>query len=84
MKTFRKCKDEVIGGFNKNNRLVVEMFEVGHGYAKRYVVSLYLVIKGEAIERLHQKIHNVTKGINIISATMGGMGQDLLNMGKDM
>ena len=32
----------------------------------------------------HQKIQNDTKGINIISAVLDGMGQYLHNMGDDM
>ena len=33
---------------------------------------------------MHEKIQNATKHINIMSTTMGGMGQDLHNMGKEM
>ena len=40
--------------------------------------------KSEAIGRLHQTIQNANEGINIISSAMGGMVQDLYNMGKDM
>ena len=33
---------------------------------------------------MHEKIQNATKHINIMSTIMGGMGQDLHNMGKEM
>ena len=39
--------------------------------------------QGEAIAILQKKIQNATKYINIMSTKMGGMGQDLHNMGKD-
>ena len=41
--------------------------------------------QGEAIgKRLHQKIHNVTKHLNIMSTTMDDIGNELHNMGKEM
>ena len=62
--------------------------KVGQGYAKRYVDSRFVVRvideKCEVVGRLHQTIHNVTKHRNSMSTTMGGMGQDLHNMGKEM
>ena len=88
MDTFRKWQNEVIGGFNENHWLEVDVSKVGHSSSKRYVDSFCLVRviekQGEAIGRLHQTIQNDTKGINTMSATMGGMGQDLHNMEKYM
>ena len=88
MNTFRKWQDEVIAGFNEKNWFSVDFANVGQGYAKRYVDSPCVVRvidkQGEAIGILHQTIQNPTKHINIISTKMGGMGQDLHNMGKEM
>ena len=67
---------------------MVDVSKVGQGSGKRYVNSRCGVRiideKGEAIMRLHQIIQNSTKGINIVSTTMGGMVQDLHNTGKEM
>ena len=88
MDTFRKWQNEVIGGFNENHWLEVDVSKVGHSSSKRYVDSFCLVRviekQGEAIGRLHQTIQNATKGINSTSTTMSGMGQDLHNMEKYM
>ena len=88
METFCKWQDEVISGFNKPNWLAVDVLKIGQGSAKRYVGSRCVVMvidkQGEAIGRFHQTIHNVTKHINIMSTTMGGMVQDLYNMGKEI
>ena len=37
---------------------------------------------GGSIGRLNQTVQNSSKGINIISATMGDMGKDLHNLDK--
>ena len=88
METFRKWQDEVSSGFNKNSWLAVDVSKVGRSYAKRYVDSrtfLRLTDKqGEYIGGFHQTIHNITKGINIMSTTIDGMGQELHNIGKEM
>ena len=88
METFRRWKYEFITGFNKKDWLAVDASKVGQGSAKRCVdircVVRVIYEQDEAIGRLHQTIQNVTKGINILSATMGGMVQDLHNMGKEM
>ena len=68
--------------------LVVDVSKVGQVSGKRYVNSHCAVRviddQGETIGRLHQTIRNSNKGINIMSTTMGGMGQDSHNMGKEM
>ena len=55
---------------------------------KRYVysrcVARVIDKQGEAIGRLQKKNQNATKGINSISTTMGGMGQDLQKIEKEM
>ena len=72
----------------KKHWLAVDIAKVGQGSTTMYVDSLCVVRvideQGEAIGRLHETIQNATKHINIMSTTMGGMGQDLHNMGKDM
>ena len=74
--------------FLTKNWLAVEVSKVGQGYTKRYVYSRCVVRvfdnQGEAIGKLQKTIQNITKHINIMSTTMGGMGQDLHNMGKEM
>ena len=88
MENFRKLQYEVISGSNKNNWLAVDVSKVGQDSAKRYVNSRCIVRiidkKVEAIDRLHQIIQTFTKGINIMSTKMGGMGQDLHNTVKEM
>ena len=68
--------------------MAFEIAKVGQGSAKRYVNSRSVVSvideQGEAIGRLHEIIQNANKHINIMSTTMGGMGQDLHNMEKEM
>ena len=63
----------------------MDIAKVGQGSAKRYINSCCVVKvideQDEAIGRLHETIHNETKQINIMSTTMGVMGQDLHNMG---
>ena len=65
MKTFRKWQDEVIGDFNENNWLAVDVSKVGQFSTKRYVDSHCVVRvidkQDEAIGRLHQTIQNATK-----------------------
>ena len=60
MDTFRKCKNEVIGGFNDNIWFGVDISKVGHGSSRRYVDSCCLArvteTKSEVIGILHQKI----------------------------
>ena len=86
IETFRKWQDEVMAGFNQKNWLAVDASKVGQGSAKRYVdsrcVGRVIDEKGEVIGRFHQTIQNITKHINSMTTTMGGMGQDLHNMGK--
>ena len=88
METYHKWQDKVITGFNKNFWLAVDIANFGQGYAKRYVDSCCIVRvidkQGEAIGRLQQNIQNNTKHINIVYTKMGGMEQDLHNIGKDM
>ena len=88
MQTFCKWQDVVIAGFNKNNWLAVDVSKIGQGFAKRYVYSCFIVRviykQGKAIGRLHQTIQNDTKHMIIVSTKMGGMGQHLHNMGKEM
>ena len=88
MENFRKWQDEFIEGFNKNNWLAVDVSKVGQGSTKRYVDSCCVVRvieeQGGEIGRFNQKSQNVTKHINIISTTMGGMVKDLHNMRKYM
>ena len=68
--------------------MAVDITKVGQASAKRYVDNRCVVRvideQVEAIERLHETIQNATKHINIMSTKMGGMGQDLHNMGKEM
>ena len=84
--TFHKYQDEVIGGFQQNNWLAVDVSKFGQGSAKNYVDSRCVVRvideQVEVIGRLHQTIQNVTKKKNIMSNTMGGMVQDLHIIGK--
>ena len=88
MKTFRKWQDGFNAGFNETNWLAVEVKKFGQGSTKRYVDSCCIVRvideKGEAIGILHQTIQNANKHINVMYTTMGGMGQELHSMGKDM
>ena len=88
METFHKWQDEVIAGFNEKKWLAVDVSKVGQGYAKSYVDSRCIIRiiadQVEAIGRLHKTIQNATKGINIMSTAMGGMGKDLHNMRKYM
>ena len=68
--------------------MAVDNAKVGQGSAKRYIDS-FLVVRvideqGEAIGRLHKKIQNATKDINIMSTTMSGMAQELQSYGKEM
>ena len=86
MKTFRKWQYEVIGGYDEKYWLTVDVSNFGQVSAKRYVNSRCVVRvineQGKAIGILHQTIHDVTKHINIMSTKMGGMRQELYNMGK--
>ena len=88
MDTFHKWQDEFIVGFNEKNWSAVDVSKFGQGSAKMYVdsrcVAGVIDNQGEAIGILHQTVHNVTKKINIMSTTIGGMGQDLHRVGKDM
>ena len=88
LSTFHKWQDEVIAGFKEKNWLAVDIAKVGQGSAKRYVDSCSVVRviynQSEAIGRLHKTTQNSTKYITIMSTTMGGMGQDLHNTGKEM
>ena len=72
----------------KHNWLAVDISKFGRGSAKIYLGSRCVVRvideQREAIGRLNQTIQNITKHINIMSTAMGGMGQDLHNMGKEM
>ena len=67
---------------------MIDISKLGRGFVKRYVGSRCVVSvidgKGEAIARLHQKIQNDTKHINIMYTAMGGMGHYLYKMGKEM
>ena len=86
--TFRKWSDEFIGGLNEYYWLAVDVSKLGQGSTKRYVNSCCAVRvideQCEAIGRLHQTIQTYNKVINIISTTIGGMGQDLNNLGKEI
>ena len=88
METFRKWQDEVIAGFNEKHWLAVDVSKVDQGYAKRYVDSHWVVRviddQGEEIVILLQTIQNGIKVIDIMSTTMGGMVQNLHDMGKEM
>ena len=68
--------------------MAVDVSKVDQGYVKMYVGSSFVVgivdNQGEVIGRFHQTIHNFIKGVNIMSAKMGGVGQDFHNMGKEM
>ena len=61
METFQKSKNEVIGGFNHNIWLAVDVSKVGHGYSIMYADSCFLVRvideQGEYIEVLNQNIY---------------------------
>ena len=81
METFHKWKNEVIEGFNDKNWLGVNISKVGRCSSKMYVYSRCLI---RAIGILNQTFHNASKGINIMSTTMGGMGKDLQNLEKGM
>ena len=76
----------MIAGFYEKNWLDVAIKKVGQGSAKRYVDSRSFVKvideQGEVIGRLHETIVNSSKGISIMSTTMGGMAQDLQSYGK--
>ena len=77
---FSNGKNEVIWGFNENNWLGVEISKVGRSSSKRYVGSCFLVRviyeQVKSIGILNQTIHNSSKGINIMSNKMGGIGQE--------
>ena len=61
--------------------MAVDVSKVGQGSAKLYldICCVVRVIdeQGEAIGILYQTIQNYTKGINIMSTKMGGMGKRL-------
>ena len=70
----------------KKNVFSVDFANVGQVYAKSYVdipcVVRVIDEQGEAIGILHETIQNANKHIHLLSTTMGGMVQDLHNMGK--
>ena len=88
MDNFCKCQYEVISGFNGNNWLAIDVSKVGQGskniYVNRCCVIRSIKEKGEEFGKLHQTIHNVTKGINIMSTTIGVLVDGLHNMVKEM
>ena len=68
--------------------MAVDIAKVGQVSAERYVNSCsvirVIVKQGELIGRLHETIQNVTKHINILSATICGTGKDLRSYRKEM
>ena len=68
--------------------MAVDVAKFGQGSEQSYVGSccVFMVIdeQGESIGRLHKTIQSATKHINIMSNKMGGTGQDLHNMEKEM
>ena len=65
MDTFHKSKNEVIGSFNQNIWLAVDVSKVGNGYLIMYVDTCFLVMlideQGEDIEGLNQNIYYAYK-----------------------
>ena len=88
LRPFTNGKIKSLQVLTKKNWLAVDVAKFGQGSAKRYVDSCCVIRvideQGESIGILHETIQNATKHVNIMSTTMGGMGQDLHNMGKGM